>query len=79
LQGTREDDLIYSLSPENNRLQIFKTNRTMIEGMSTNNGGKSNSFFFFTEDKKYMIKTMNKEEFRVLIKILPDLANHVKN
>lgn len=50
LQGIQEQEIMESLKPESNRLQIFKTNKDMIKGISTNKGGKSDSFFFFTED-----------------------------
>lgn len=36
--------------------------------------GKSGSFFYFTNDDKYMIKTMKKAEVKVS-SILPCLAN----
>jgi 1-phosphatidylinositol-4-phosphate 5-kinase len=38
--------------------------------------GKSGSFFFFSHDKKYIIKTMFKEEIGVMLKILPNLIEH---
>ena len=38
--------------------------------------GKSGSFFFFSHDRKYMIKTMRKDEFKTMLKILPDYINH---
>ncbi|KAJ4807270.1 Phosphatidylinositol 4-phosphate 5-kinase 4 [Rhynchospora pubera] len=40
--------------------------------------GKSGSFFYLTNDDKYMIKTMKKSEVKVLLKMLPAYYNHVR-
>ncbi|KAF7138204.1 hypothetical protein RHSIM_Rhsim07G0067200 [Rhododendron simsii] len=40
--------------------------------------GKSGSFFYLTNDDKYMIKTMKKAECKVLIRMLPGYYNHVR-
>ncbi|CAJ2671651.1 unnamed protein product [Trifolium pratense] len=40
--------------------------------------GKSGSFFYLTNDDRYMIKTMKKAEVKVLIKMLPAYYNHFK-
>ncbi|KAM3141426.1 hypothetical protein pb186bvf_006544 [Paramecium bursaria] len=41
--------------------------------------GKSGSFFYFTEDSKYMIKTISKNEFQLLRQILPKYYTHMCN
>lgn len=46
LCGIEEQELIRSLHPTMNREQIFKTNKK--RNTSTNDGGRSGSFFFFT-------------------------------
>ena len=56
-----------SLSPIFNREQVFKSG----EG-----AGKSGSFFFFSHDKKYLIKTMFENEFQVMLRILPHYLEH---
>ena len=56
-----------SLGPEENREAVFQS------GEGT---GKSGCFFFFSHDRKYMIKTMRKDEFKTMLKILPDYINH---
>ena len=53
-----EYDIMNSIKLEQNKMQIFKTN----ENQSHGSGGKSGSFFFFTEDKKYIIKSMTEKE-----------------
>ncbi|KFK38248.1 hypothetical protein AALP_AA3G088600 [Arabis alpina] len=40
--------------------------------------GKSGSFFYLTNDDRYMIKTMKKAETKVLIRMLPAYYNHVR-
>ena len=58
VDGVTDHDIIKSLDPKNNRYQIFKTN----QGEKHNDGGKSGSFFFFTQDKKFIIKTLKNSE-----------------
>ncbi|CAL9201049.1 phosphatidylinositol 4-phosphate 5-kinase 6-like isoform X1 [Musa acuminata AAA Group] len=40
--------------------------------------GKSGSFFYVTNDDRYMIKTMKKSEVKVLLRMLPAYYNHVR-
>ncbi|KAF8398248.1 hypothetical protein HHK36_017175 [Tetracentron sinense] len=40
--------------------------------------GKSGSFFYLTNDDRYMIKTMKKSEVKVLQRMLPAYYNHVR-
>lgn len=54
-----------SLSPDANRDQVFKAG----EG-----AGRSGSFFFFSHDRKFIIKTMSKEELDLLLSLLPALS-----
>ena len=77
MQGIQEKDIMESLMPQNNRLQIFKTNKDMIKGISTNKGGRSDSFFFFTQDQKYLVKTMTGTELNVLLSMLEGYAEHM--
>ncbi|KAL3814745.1 hypothetical protein ACJIZ3_016013 [Penstemon smallii] len=41
--------------------------------------GKSGSFFYLTNDDKYMIKTMKKSEVKVLKRMLPAYYKHVRS
>ncbi|KAI0531289.1 hypothetical protein KFK09_000842 [Dendrobium nobile] len=41
--------------------------------------GKSGSFFYLTNDDRYMIKTIKKSEAKVLIRMLPAYYNHVRS
>lgn len=56
-----------SFAPELNREQVFKTG----EG-----SGKSGSFFFLTHDKRFMIKTVTKNELKIMMDILPSYIKH---
>ncbi|TVU47009.1 hypothetical protein EJB05_06585, partial [Eragrostis curvula] len=40
--------------------------------------GKSGSFFYLTNDDRYMIKTMKKSEVKMLLKMLPAYYKHVR-
>ncbi|KAJ6818588.1 putative phosphatidylinositol 4-phosphate 5-kinase 6 [Iris pallida] len=40
--------------------------------------GKSGSFFYLTNDDRYMIKTVKKAEVKVLLRMLPAYYNHVR-
>jgi hypothetical protein len=41
--------------------------------------GKSGSFFFFSADRKFVIKTISKKEKDVLLGMLDDLIKHYKD
>ena len=58
-----------SLSPKFNREMVFKAG----EG-----AGRSGSFFFFSHDRKFIIKTMTKGELDLFLQILPQLSEHHK-
>jgi 1-phosphatidylinositol-4-phosphate 5-kinase len=59
-----------SLSTDANRESVFKAKES---------AGKSGSFFFFSFDKRFIIKTMNDSELAVFKKALPDYFLHLKN
>eukprot|EP00826_Nyctotherus_ovalis_P042188 TRINITY_DN4312_c0_g1_i5.p1 TRINITY_DN4312_c0_g1~~TRINITY_DN4312_c0_g1_i5.p1 ORF type:complete len:319 (-),score=78.55 TRINITY_DN4312_c0_g1_i5:357-1313(-) len=41
--------------------------------------GKSGSFFYYSHDSKYVLKTVSKEEFHFLRTILPEYYKHVRD
>eukprot|EP00756_Hemistasia_phaeocysticola_P055036 Hpha_TRINITY_DN30954_c0_g1::TRINITY_DN30954_c0_g1_i1::g.112237::m.112237/K00889/PIP5K; 1-phosphatidylinositol-4-phosphate 5-kinase len=47
----------------------------MIEKFS--DGGRSGSFFYFTADREYIVKTVTREERRVLLGMLDDYLTHL--
>jgi len=58
-----------SLLPEKNREQVFHA------GEGT---GKSGSFFFFSHDKRFIIKTITKSELDTFLVIMKDYIEHFK-
>jgi hypothetical protein len=58
-----------SLNPKYNRECVFKAG----EG-----AGRSGSFFFFSHDNKFIIKTMTDGEFAMYLKRLPAFGEHYK-
>ena len=56
-----------SFSVDLNQAEVFK----MGEG-----SGKSGSFFLMTHDKRFMIKTINKPELKIMLNILPHYIEH---
>lgn len=58
------DQIHASLAPKHNRNMVFKAG----EG-----AGRSGSFFFFSHDRRFLIKTMNKGEMELLLKIMPSM------
>lgn len=58
-----------SLLPERNREQVFHAG----EG-----SGKSGSFFFFSHDKRFIIKTITKDELDTFLTILDAYIDHFK-
>ena len=70
LDGFDNDSLKESLSPtiEGNVSNMFKAG----EGM-----GRSGSFFFFSHDARFLIKTMTTDDFNAFIKLLPLYFDHI--
>lgn len=72
----REDEILSSLDPVNNKGTIFQASERINVGYTGNEGGASNSFFFFTDDMKFLVKTISGSELKLLLKILPGMKNH---
>jgi hypothetical protein len=71
LSGVARKDLYDSLSPEFNRKMAFKAGK---------GAGASGSFFFFSHDGKFIIKTMSNGEVDLLCKkLLPGYLDHLLN
>jgi 1-phosphatidylinositol-4-phosphate 5-kinase len=74
--GITEDEYMKSLGPEQ-ILNSFWTNNyeTLYELCSS---GQSGSLFYYTKDRKYMMKTIPKREYLKMREILKPYYNHVK-
>lgn len=68
MDGVTDRMIQRSLKPELNRKQVFKAKES---------AGKSGSFFFFSHDKKFLLKTMNDSEMKVFKEMLPQYINHL--
>ena len=58
-----------SLSPKFNRDMIFKAG----EG-----AGRSGSFFFFSHDGKFVVKTITSSELKLIKRMMPLYASHLE-
>jgi 1-phosphatidylinositol-4-phosphate 5-kinase len=68
--GINFAQLFKSLDPKQNRDQIFSSGES---------SGASGSFFFFSHDRRFIVKTMSKSELVFMDKILSDYYLHLKN
>ena len=62
--------LYQSFAPKYNREAAFKSGA---------GAGKSGSFFFFSHDNKFIIKTMSATELKLYLRLLPCFKDHYKH
>lgn len=70
MDGISIKQIQHSLSLTLNRRMMFKAG----EG-----AGSSGSFFFFSHDQRFLIKTMNNEEKQLMLKMLDAYVEHIKS
>lgn len=68
IDGIDQKHICESLSPDFNRKQVFKAGESQ---------GKSGSFFFFSHDKQFLLKTMTNRELEEFVKMLPKYIDHL--
>ena len=70
IEGIKMEHLRESLDPQDDKniANIFKAG----EGM-----GKSGSFFFFSHDSKFLIKTMTTDDFDAFMKLFVNYFEHI--
>ena len=68
MDGITKHSIAKSLDMALNRRMVFKAG----EG-----GGASGSFFFFSHDNKFLIKTLSKSEKRLFLGMLDDYISHI--
>lgn len=68
LENISFEQLIKSFDVEKNRGMVFKAGQ---------GAGKSGSFFFFSHDNKFIIKTLRYKEKQVLVNMLDAYINHI--
>ena len=65
------EELIFSLDPYENKQSMLNIKESL---------GKSGSFFFFTHDKKFIIKTVKEDELNTMLgKIMENYYLHIMN
>ena len=69
LDNISPQDMMKSLSLDDNRNMVFQAG----EG-----AGKSGSFFFFSHDNQFLIKTLKGAEKRILLNMLDDYIDHIE-
>ena len=68
--GITTETLLKSLSPESNSTSVFKAGEA---------SGASGSFFFFSQDKQFIVKTMSDKEKEFFIaKVAPGYFSHLR-
>lgn len=75
LYGIKNEDYIKSLGPEN-----FLGNLLMVKNRSLRelcSAGKSGSFFYYSYDSKFVLKTISTDEFEFFQEILEDYYTHM--
>lgn len=72
-----EDDYIAALGPEQILKSFLTNNFEMLYELCSS--GQSGSLFYYTKNKKYMLKTIPKREFDKFMSVLKDYFFHMKN
>jgi len=74
--GIKNEDYLRSIGPERVLTNLIKGNvNTLSELVST---GKSGSFFYYTADGRFTLKTIHKNEYFFLQKILKNYYEHMQ-
>ena len=74
--GFDKDDFISSISPQDFITELMISNQTIFEELCST--GKSGSLFYYTRDGKFIVKTIKKDEYKLIKLILPEYYKHLK-
>ena len=74
--GFEKDKFIQSISPQEFITEMIISSSTNIEELFST--GRSGSLFYYTRDGKFILKTISKDEYKTLKRILPSYYNHLK-
>lgn len=77
LYGITSNDYITSLGIEKIMKSLMLGEFSSLVGLCSS--GKSGSFFYYSDDGKFMLKTMSKEEFVFFKRLVPQYYNHLKH
>lgn len=70
------EEYINSLGPNKLMSSLMMGEVSSLKGLTSQ--GKSGSFFYYTADSKYMLKTIQYREYKHLRKILADYYHYIK-
>lgn len=70
MDGITQEDIIRSLTILENRDAVFKAGES---------AGTSGSFFFFSHDNRFLLKTILREESLKLQQMLDDYIDHISD
>lgn len=73
--GIDDDRYVHSIGPGNMLSNLMLGSLSSLAELGTE--GKSGSFFYFTSDGMYMVKTIRKDEHKLFRKILPQYYYHM--
>ena len=74
--GFDKEAFISSISPQDFITELMISSQTIFEELIST--GKSGSLFYYTRDGKFIVKTIGKNEYKFLKKILPNYYKHLK-
>ena len=74
--GIVEEEYLKSLGPEQIINSFWTQNYQNLYELCSS--GQSGSLFYYTKDKKYMMKTIPFREFKKMRQVLRDYFNHIK-
>jgi len=73
--GIKNEDYVHSIGPGNMLSNLMLGSLSSLAELGSE--GKSGSFFYFTSDGQFMVKTVHKEEHKLLRSILPQYYYHM--
>ena len=77
MYGISNEDYLKSLGPENFLGNLIITKNKSLRELCSS--GKSGSFFYFSYDSKYLLKTISEGEFTLFQTMLKDYYHHMLN
>ena len=77
IYGISNEDYLKSLGPENFLGNLIITKNKSLKELCSS--GKSGSFFYFSYDSKYLLKTISEGEFNLFRSMLKDYYIHMVN
>lgn len=59
--------------------ESFSVHKNKGAALSTGDGGASGSFFFFSHDRKFLLKTMTEDELKLYVENIDRFTAHFKS